>query len=230
MNFNSPNERGPISLFVNNLKLLSKRCHEAFWNLKTPVFMHLFSVYGIIPTRLRVLSHSYFSPYFGTISVRFFSFCFVFLCILCVFSPFGTVLVSKFGINFLKNRRRKNVLFFCSNDTFLWFTDQLALMLGRRCLFMGAVTVVLLDEYVYYSINYWKRPLWKSCNWPLYYHWISITYGLLITSLYTVSEDSNWHSFSAHILGMLSVSQRNESLLQIYSTNGVITNGTILLI
>ena len=69
----------------------------------------------IIPTRLRVLSHSYFSPYCWRISVRFLSFCFVFLCILCVLSPFGTVLVSKFGINFLKNRRRKNPLFFLSN-------------------------------------------------------------------------------------------------------------------
>lgn len=68
----------------------------------------------IIPTRLRVLSHSYFSPYFGLISVRFRSFCFVFLCILCVLSPFGTVLVSKFGINFQKNRRRKTSLFFFS--------------------------------------------------------------------------------------------------------------------
>ena len=35
-------------------------------------------------------------------------FCFVFLCILCVLSPFGAVLVSKLDINFLKIRRRKN--------------------------------------------------------------------------------------------------------------------------
>ena len=60
-----------------------------------------------IPTRLRVLSHSYFSPYFWLICVRFLSFCFVFLCILCVLSPFGTVLVSKFGINFLKKSAQK---------------------------------------------------------------------------------------------------------------------------
>ena len=30
---------------MNNLKLLSKRCHEAFWNLKNPVFMRVFSVF-----------------------------------------------------------------------------------------------------------------------------------------------------------------------------------------
>ena len=68
----------------------------------------------VTPTRFEVLSHSYFSPYFRRIPVRFLSFCFVFLCILCVLSPFGTVLVSKFGINILKNRRRKISLFFFS--------------------------------------------------------------------------------------------------------------------
>ena len=31
--------------------MLSKRCHEAFSNLKNPVFMRVFSVFGIIPTR-----------------------------------------------------------------------------------------------------------------------------------------------------------------------------------
>ncbi len=36
---------------MNNLKLLSKRCHEAFSNLKNPVFMRVFSVFGIIPTQ-----------------------------------------------------------------------------------------------------------------------------------------------------------------------------------
>ena len=71
-------------------------------------FAGLVVQFELIPTRLRVLSHSYFSTCFGLISVRFLSFYFVFLCILCVLSPFGTVLVSKFGINFLKNRRRKN--------------------------------------------------------------------------------------------------------------------------
>ena len=74
-----------------------------------------FAAKSFIPIRLRVLSHSYFSPYLGRISVEFPSFFLVFLCILCVLSPFGTVLVSKFGINFLKNRRRKNPLFFLSN-------------------------------------------------------------------------------------------------------------------
>ncbi len=39
-------------LFMNNLKLLSKRCHEAFSNLKSPVFMRAFNVFGIIPIRL----------------------------------------------------------------------------------------------------------------------------------------------------------------------------------
>ena len=34
--------------------------------------------FDIIPTRLRVLSHSYFSPCFWLISVSFLSFCFVF--------------------------------------------------------------------------------------------------------------------------------------------------------
>ena len=68
----------------------------------------------LTPTRLRDLSHSYFLPYFGRISVSFSSKFLVFLCILCVLSPFGTVLVSNFGINFLKNRRRKNSLFFFS--------------------------------------------------------------------------------------------------------------------
>jgi len=40
---------------MNNLKLLSKRCHEAFSNLKNPVFMRVFSVFGIIPIRCRDL-------------------------------------------------------------------------------------------------------------------------------------------------------------------------------
>ena len=40
---------------------------------------------------------------------------FVFLCVLCILNAVGTVLVSKFGINFLKNQRRKNPLFFLSN-------------------------------------------------------------------------------------------------------------------
>ena len=66
------------------------------------------------PTRFEVLSHSYFSPCFRQISVRFHSNFLVFLCILCVLSPFGTVLVSKLGINSLKNRRRKNSLSFFS--------------------------------------------------------------------------------------------------------------------
>lgn len=35
---------------MNNLNLLSKRCHEAFSNLKSPVFTRVFSVFGIIPT------------------------------------------------------------------------------------------------------------------------------------------------------------------------------------
>ena len=38
---------------MNNLKLLSKRCHEAFSNLENLVFMRVFSVFGIIPTRCR---------------------------------------------------------------------------------------------------------------------------------------------------------------------------------
>ena len=40
---------------MNNLKLLPKRCHEAFSNLKSPVFMRVFSVFAIIPTRCRDL-------------------------------------------------------------------------------------------------------------------------------------------------------------------------------
>lgn len=39
---------------MNNLKLLSKRCHEAFSNLKNPVFMRVFGVFGIIPTLQRM--------------------------------------------------------------------------------------------------------------------------------------------------------------------------------
>ena len=38
---------------MNNLKLLSKRCHEAFSSLKNPVFMRVFRVFGIIPTPSR---------------------------------------------------------------------------------------------------------------------------------------------------------------------------------
>ena len=38
---------------MNNLNLLSKRCHEAFSNLKSPVFTRVFSVFGIIPTLYR---------------------------------------------------------------------------------------------------------------------------------------------------------------------------------
>lgn len=62
----------------------------------------------LIPTRFGVLSHSYFKPFFKLISVRFPPNSLVFLCIPCVLSPVGIVLVSKFGINFPKNRRRKN--------------------------------------------------------------------------------------------------------------------------
>ena len=40
---------------MNNLKLLSKCCYEAFSNLKNPVFMRVLSVFGIIPTRCRDL-------------------------------------------------------------------------------------------------------------------------------------------------------------------------------
>jgi hypothetical protein len=40
----------------------------------------------------------------------------------------GTVLVLKFGINFPKNRRRENSLFFSVSDTWLCPTVQLALM------------------------------------------------------------------------------------------------------
>ena len=40
---------------MNNLKLLSKRCHEDFSILKNPVFMRVLSVFGIIPTRCRDL-------------------------------------------------------------------------------------------------------------------------------------------------------------------------------
>ena len=89
-------------------KLKNTKC------LKALCFQGISGIFVIIPTRFEVLSHSYFSPYFGLIPMRFLSFCFVFLCILCALSPFGTVLVSKFGINFLKNRRRKNPLFFLS--------------------------------------------------------------------------------------------------------------------
>ena len=96
------------------VKVLSKCRKRDKENPENPCKIKVFGDFCIIPTRLRVLSHSYFSTYFGQISVRFLSFCFVFLCILCVLSPFGTVLVSKFGINFLKNRRRKNSLFFSS--------------------------------------------------------------------------------------------------------------------
>ena len=97
-------------------KLVSSICpRDDFGEAKNPYISRLFRIPWVIPTRLRVLSHSYFSPYFGLIPMRFLSFCFVFLCILCVLSPFGTVLVSKFGINFLKNWRRKNPLFFLSN-------------------------------------------------------------------------------------------------------------------
>ena len=40
---------------MNNLNLLSKRCHEAFSNLENPAFMRVFSVFGITPTRCRDL-------------------------------------------------------------------------------------------------------------------------------------------------------------------------------
>lgn len=36
---------------MNNLNLLSKPCHETFSSLKNPVFMLVFTVFGIIPTR-----------------------------------------------------------------------------------------------------------------------------------------------------------------------------------
>ena len=45
---------------MNNLKLLSKRCHEAFANLINPVFMGDFSVFAIIPTLLTKLNLTHF--------------------------------------------------------------------------------------------------------------------------------------------------------------------------
>ena len=36
---------------MNNFQMLPKRCHEDFLILKNPVFMRVFSVFGIIPTR-----------------------------------------------------------------------------------------------------------------------------------------------------------------------------------
>ena len=44
--------------------MLSKRCHEAFWNLDNPVFMRVFSVFDIIPTLLQGI----YQPYFSAIS------------------------------------------------------------------------------------------------------------------------------------------------------------------
>ena len=40
---------------MNDLKLLSKRCHKAFPSLKNPVLIRVFSVFGIIPTGCRDL-------------------------------------------------------------------------------------------------------------------------------------------------------------------------------
>jgi len=36
---------------MNNVQMLPKRWHEDFSILKNPVFMRVFSVFGIIPTR-----------------------------------------------------------------------------------------------------------------------------------------------------------------------------------
>ena len=86
-----------------------------FTVFKYSFFARLFS-----PT-LRVLSHSYFSPYFGLI--REFSLVLLrFLCILCVLSPFGTILVSKSGINFRKIGGEK-LLFFSVSDTWLIYSS-----------------------------------------------------------------------------------------------------------
>lgn len=112
--FSTTKEVEPILLFFTAIILTTYINFFTAQNRKKFDFKSNFYMKYIIQIRLRVLSHSYFSPYFGLISVSFLSFCFVFLCILCVLSPFGTVLVSKFGINFLKNRRRKISLFFFS--------------------------------------------------------------------------------------------------------------------
>lgn len=36
---------------MNNFQMLPKRCHEDFLILKNPVYMRVFSVFDIIPTR-----------------------------------------------------------------------------------------------------------------------------------------------------------------------------------
>ena len=113
---------------MNNEILLPNRCHNFAKSGLLRLYSRESASAKIIPTRLRVLSHSYFSPYFRRISVSFPSNFLVFLCILCVLSPLGTVLVSKLGINFLKNRRRKIRYSFSVSDTWLCLTVQLASM------------------------------------------------------------------------------------------------------
>ena len=112
----------------------------------------------IIPTRLRVLSHSYFSPYFGLISVRFLSFCFVFLCILCVLSPLGTVLVSKLGINFPKICGEKFRYSFPVSDTWLCPTVQPALMFGYKEVCKGRAPLGVITLY-HSNLEYTTMPL-----------------------------------------------------------------------
>ena len=69
----------------NHKNIGSIQYQEPYARAKKPVFMRVCTVSSVIPTRLRVLSHSYFSPYFRRISRRFRSFFSVFSARLVLF-------------------------------------------------------------------------------------------------------------------------------------------------